>query len=171
MGPGLDGPAIAPRTAYALVHRPGGGLGDQFSAVGERLSEGPVRGGQPAAPAFSEWRKVGVGHLSVAHGSSVGTATACCSYKTAPKLYNTFMATVSVSEAREKLSAVIGTARSEAVVLERYGRPAAVVVSPERYEQFLEAIENAEDIAAFDAAMAEEGDNIPWDQVKADLGW
>ncbi|MCU4187276.1 hypothetical protein K6U06_23135 [Acidiferrimicrobium sp. IK] len=28
-----------------------------------------------------------------------------------------------------------------------------------------------EDVAAFDAAMAEEGDSIPWDQVKADLGW
>lgn len=85
------------------------------------------------------------------------------SYKAALKLYNTSVATVSVSEARGKLSEVIDTARSEAVVLECYGRPAAVVVSPERYEQFLEVIENAEDIAAFDAAMAEEGDNIPWD--------
>jgi hypothetical protein len=27
------------------------------------------------------------------------------------------------------------------------------------------------DVAAFDALMAEDGDNIPWDQVKADLGW
>jgi hypothetical protein len=35
----------------------------------------------------------------------------------------------------------------------------------------LEAFEDAEDAAAFDAAMAEEGPNIPWDQVKADLGW
>ena len=25
--------------------------------------------------------------------------------------------------------------------------------------------------AAFDAAMAEEGANIPWEQVKHDLGW
>jgi len=24
---------------------------------------------------------------------------------------------------------------------------------------------------AFDAALAEEGPNIPWEQVKADLGW
>ena len=48
----------------------------------------------------------------------------------------------------------------EAVVLERYGRPAAVLVSPERYEQLLEALDEAEDVAAFDAAMAEEGKNI-----------
>jgi antitoxin Phd len=35
----------------------------------------------------------------------------------------------------------------------------------------LEALEDAEDAAAFDEAMAEEGGNIPWDQVKKDLGW
>ncbi|MGH9074698.1 MAG: prevent-host-death family protein, partial [Acidimicrobiales bacterium] len=59
----------------------------------------------------------------------------------------------------------------EAVILERYGRPAAVLISTERYELLLEALEEVEDVAAFDAAMAEEGDNIPWEQVKADLGW
>jgi len=78
---------------------------------------------------------------------------------------------MNVSEAREKLSEVIDAAQSEAVILERYGRPAAVVVSLERYQQLLDALEEAEDVAAFDAAMAEDGDNIPWDQVRADLGW
>ena len=78
---------------------------------------------------------------------------------------------MNVSEAREKLAEAIETAQSEAVVLERYGRPAAVMVSMERYEQLLDAFEESEDVAAFDAAMAEEGDNIPWEQVKADLGW
>ena len=55
--------------------------------------------------------------------------------------------------------------------LERYGHRAAVLVSPERYELLMDALEDAEDIAAFDAAMAEEGPNIPWEQAKADLGW
>jgi antitoxin Phd len=86
-------------------------------------------------------------------------------------LYNTGMTSMSVSEAREKLAEIIDAAQSEAVVLERYGRPAAVLVSPARYEQLLEAFEEAEDVVAFDAAMAEEGKNIPWDQVRADLGW
>lgn len=81
------------------------------------------------------------------------------------------MATMAVSEAREKLAEAVELARSEAVVLERYGRPAAVLVSPERYEQLMEALEDSEDIVAFDTAMAEEGGNIPWEQVKADLGW
>jgi antitoxin Phd len=78
---------------------------------------------------------------------------------------------MNVSEAREKLAEVIDAAQSEAVVLERYGRPAAVLVSMERYERLLDAFEEVEDVAAFDAAMAEEGDHIPWEQVKADLGW
>jgi hypothetical protein len=46
-----------------------------------------------------------------------------------------------------------------------------VLVSPERYDELMEALEEAEDVVAFDAAMAEEGPNIPWDQAKADLGW
>ena len=34
----------------------------------------------------------------------------------------------------------------------------------------MEALEDAEDIQAFDAAMAKKV-RIPWDEVKADLGW
>lgn len=81
------------------------------------------------------------------------------------------MAIMSVSVARETLPDVVELARTEAVILERYGRPAAVVVSPEQYEKLLAALEEAEDVAAFDAAMEEEGPNVPWDQAKADLGW
>jgi PHD/YefM family antitoxin component YafN of YafNO toxin-antitoxin module len=81
------------------------------------------------------------------------------------------MARIAISEAREKLSEAVDLAGGEAVFLERYGKPAAVLLSPERYDELMEVFEDAEDIAAFDAAMAEEGDNIPWEQVKSDLGW
>ncbi|MHB8263830.1 MAG: type II toxin-antitoxin system Phd/YefM family antitoxin [Acidimicrobiales bacterium] len=81
------------------------------------------------------------------------------------------MAIVGISEAREHLSKVLERSHTEPVVLERYGRSVAVVLSPERYEELMEALEDTEDIAAFDAALAEEGSNIPWEQVKADLGW
>lgn len=81
------------------------------------------------------------------------------------------MATFSVVDARKHFSEVIDRSNSEAVVIERRGQRAAVVVSPERYDLMLDALEEAEDIAAFDEAMAEEGANIPWAQVKADLGW
>lgn len=76
-----------------------------------------------------------------------------------------------MSEARDNLSQAVETSQSEAVVLERYGRRAAVLISPERYDELMEAYEELEDIEAFDASMSEEGDSIPWEQVKADLGW
>ena len=76
-----------------------------------------------------------------------------------------------MADARKQFSDVIARAQNEAVFIERRGQRAAVVVSPERYERMLAALEDAEDIAAFDDAMAEEGPNVPWAQVKADLGW
>jgi len=76
-----------------------------------------------------------------------------------------------VSDARGHLLDAMETARTEAVFLERRGRLAGVLLSPERYEQLMAAFEDAEDVLACDAAMAEEGPNIPWEQVKADLGW
>ncbi len=81
------------------------------------------------------------------------------------------MATMNISAARENLPDAVELARTEAVFLERYGRPAAVLVSPEQYERLVAALEDVEDVAAFDAAMDEEGPNIPWEQVKIDLGW
>ena len=78
---------------------------------------------------------------------------------------------MSISGARNHLSDVVDLAQTEAVVLERYGRPAAVVVSLARYEEMMAALDDAEDVADFDAAMAEEGPNIPWAAVKKDLGW
>jgi hypothetical protein len=33
-----------------------------------------------------------------------------------------------------------------------------------------EDTEDAEDVAALDDAMAEEHENVPWDQVRTDLG-
>jgi prevent-host-death family protein len=76
-----------------------------------------------------------------------------------------------ISEARDNLPQVVELAQTEAVILERYGRPAAVMVSPERYDELMTALEDAEDSAVLDAALAEDGPSIPWEQVKAELGW
>jgi len=81
------------------------------------------------------------------------------------------MATMNISAARENLAEAVELARTETVYLERYGHLAAVLVSPEQYEKLVAALEDAEDVAEFDAAMSEEGPNIPWEQVKLDLGW
>jgi len=81
------------------------------------------------------------------------------------------MIMMTVSEAREKLANAVETAHTEPVFLERYGQLAAVLLSPERYMELLESLEDAEDAEAFDEAMAENAENIPWEQVKVDLGW
>ena len=93
------------------------------------------------------------------------------SYKPSAVLYDSSMATMKISEARDNLPRAVELARTEAVVLERYGRPAAVLVSPERYDELMTALEDGEDIAAVDAALAEGGPSIPWEDVIAELGW
>lgn len=86
-------------------------------------------------------------------------------------MYAGDMATFSISEARANLPAAVELARTEAVTVEKHGKPAAILISPEYYERLLDALEEADDVRAFDEAMADEGDNIPWEIVKADLGW
>ncbi len=86
-------------------------------------------------------------------------------------MYNGGMDPFSVADARKQFSEVIDRSQTEAVFIERRGQRAAVVISPEQYERMLDALHDAEDLAAFDEAMQEEGPNIPWAQAKADLGW
>lgn len=57
------------------------------------------------------------------------------------------------------------------VVMLVRGHPAAVLVSPERDNELMDALEELEDAAAVDAALAEGGEPIPWEQVMRDLGW
>lgn len=92
-------------------------------------------------------------------------------YVSEVEMYNQIMITMTISELREQLASAVESARIQPVLVERRGQPAGVLVSPEHYEELLSALEEIEDIAAFDEAMAEEGPNIPWEQVKADLGW
>lgn len=102
-------------------------------------------------------------------GSGPGFADTCTNWAEDCTIHA--MATINISAARDNLPDAVELAQTEAVFLERYGRRAAVLLSPERYERLIAALEDAEDVAAFDAAMHEEGPNIPWEQAKADLGW
>lgn len=81
------------------------------------------------------------------------------------------MVSMGVADARRRFAELIERARTEPVVVARRGRAQAVVVSPEEYERLREAAEELDDVTAFDEAMREEGANLPWEQVKADLGW
>jgi antitoxin Phd len=80
---------------------------------------------------------------------------------------------IPVTEARDRFSEVVETSSRQPVFLTKHGRRQAVVLSPSEYERLLETAEDAEDLAASDAVMAEiiaGAPTIPWAQVKADLG-
>jgi PHD/YefM family antitoxin component YafN of YafNO toxin-antitoxin module len=72
-----------------------------------------------------------------------------------------------VTQFRDQLPGAMEEARHEAVVVERHGEPAAMLISVE----LLEASEELEDIKSFDASLEEEGENLPWDEVRRELGW
>lgn len=78
---------------------------------------------------------------------------------------------MSASEARQNFAALLENAQHGPVKVERRGEVQAVMLSAAEYERLLESVDEAEDARAFDEAMAEEGENIPWEQVKRDLGW
>ena len=86
-------------------------------------------------------------------------------------MYISPMIVMSVAHLRSHLSEALAQVGNEPVTIERHGRRTAVLVGPEDYDRMVAALEDAEDIGAFDAAMSEEGEDIPWEQVKADLGW
>jgi len=81
------------------------------------------------------------------------------------------METVSVAQARARFSDLIETSAQRPVLIERRGKPSAVLISVAEFERLQEALDELDDVVAFDAAMAEEGKSLPWEQAKIDLGW
>ncbi|MDN5666879.1 MAG: type II toxin-antitoxin system Phd/YefM family antitoxin [Renibacterium salmoninarum] len=84
------------------------------------------------------------------------------------------MTELTITNARETLSAVIDQARTEPVYLTRRGRQVAAVIDADQLHQLIEDAEDLADIRAVDAAWAEVEETgaapIPWDDVKRDLG-
>ena len=81
------------------------------------------------------------------------------------------MVTISVAEARRNFASVLDQIGQQAIVIQRRGKAAAVLVDVEEFERMYAALEEREDVAAFDAALMEDGDNLPWELALADLGW
>ena len=80
------------------------------------------------------------------------------------------MSELSVTDARAELPAAIKKSQKSPVHILKHGEPVAVLISPTLYQEMLEAMEELEDIEAFDQAMLSSEKLIPWDSVKKELG-
>ena len=80
------------------------------------------------------------------------------------------MATVSISELRSDISRALKISKKSPVTILKHGQEVAFLVSPLMYKEMLEALENMEDFAAFNAAKTQGDKFIPWDQALKSLG-
>jgi len=79
------------------------------------------------------------------------------------------LSALSVTEARDQFPSVVDAVKKKPVRITRHGKDVAVVIDPSLYESLIQAQEELEDIAAFDATREEMSPNIPWAQVQQDL--
>lgn len=70
------------------------------------------------------------------------------------------MKLVPVSEAKARLTGLVKASQEEDITLVRYGRPAAVLMSTERYNALMERLEDLEDSLAIAEAKGEESEPI-----------
>ena len=74
---------------------------------------------------------------------------------------------VPISEARARLSRLVREAADDDIVLMNHGRPAAVLISAERYESLLEELEDLKDRLS---VYERENITMPLDKLVAELG-
>ena len=85
-------------------------------------------------------------------------------------LYNIQMIAIPVSQARDSFASVIEEALEKAVVIEKYGKPVAVVIGFEKYEELLDSHQDAEDLKLIKKQNNLKDKSVPWEKVKVDLG-
>ena len=85
-------------------------------------------------------------------------------------LYNKEMKSFALSDARRDLPTLVDKSAKEPILITRHGEDAAVMISPSLYEEMIEAMEELEDIAAYDAAKARKEDSVLWQDARKDLG-
>lgn len=84
--------------------------------------------------------------------------------------YTLIVSEMTATDAREHFSDALATASREPVFITRHGKRIAALVTVDFYDRAVEALEDAEDIAAAHAALEEDGESVPWEVVKAELG-
>lgn len=74
---------------------------------------------------------------------------------------------IPITEARAHLSQLIRDAADENVVLMNHGKPAAILISPARYEAIIEELEDAADRLS---VYERENLTMPFDKLVAEMG-
>ena len=72
------------------------------------------------------------------------------------------MKSFAISNARRDLPTLVDKSAKEPILITRNGQEAAVMVSPSLYQEMIAAMEELEDIAAYDAAKARKEDSVLW---------
>lgn len=80
------------------------------------------------------------------------------------------MTEVTATEARQRWAATLDAAKVSPVWITNHGREVAVVMSVELAERALAALEDAEEIAAAEAALADEAPRVSLEDVARELG-
>lgn len=80
------------------------------------------------------------------------------------------MTTLTISELRADIAQAVASTKKAPVEISKHGEPVAFLVSPSQYEKMLEALEDLEDLKLIKGALKAPGKNLPWEQVKKELG-
>ena len=74
-----------------------------------------------------------------------------------------------LKDAQDDLSSLVLQAKKEPIVITKRGKPEAVLISLKQFEQFLDALEEMEDIEAAEIVTKSNDPTIPWEKVKKEL--
>lgn len=80
------------------------------------------------------------------------------------------MRSVAANDARTNWSVMLDQARIEPIEITRRGRPVGVLVSPDFFERAVDALEDAEDLAAARAAKDSTEPTISHEELMRELG-
>lgn len=83
------------------------------------------------------------------------------------------MAKYSASEARANFNEVLKLAQTEAVEIQKHGKPIAVILDAEKYEQFLDYVEDLEDnltVLEHELNPSDLSTYTPLEEVERELG-
>jgi PHD/YefM family antitoxin component YafN of YafNO toxin-antitoxin module len=91
-------------------------------------------------------------------------------YKSLYDLYYSPKTTLTISELRADISQAVKSSKKAPVTILKHGETVTYLLHPSLYEEMMNALEELEDIAAYDKAKARKEDSVLWSEARKDLG-